>query len=392
MAQTNLIVTYSPAGGPNPRPAGYRPPSYRGGWGIALAGALLTGGAIAALGHFVRPDGTVREGGLERRSDLAPPATGSATPVIPPPVAQRPAGAEPNAQPSPLPYLAVVRDLPRGERPVATRRPLSAAVTEAAQRAAPPRAHSLTIATPAPRAASAAPAEPRDVAQPPSQRRDLAGLLEAQGLVPADPDLADAGLAPVAAWTPEDLSGEASLVPPDEPDADAGWGMADPAPAPAEADSAALLPPPVDPAEPRVTALAENGASPISTSAAAESQPAMALAEPGDTAKRAMIASVPPVATGSAAPPAAVAQHYPLAIVDGEPIGAITLQDLGHGGHAVHLGALVELLKLRMPQAEFARLSSAAAADTFVSLDQLRAAGITVQYDPRQERLLIDAR
>jgi hypothetical protein len=78
--------------------------------------------------------------------------------------------------------------------------------------------------------------------------------------------------------------------------------------------------------------------------------------------------------------------------VDGEPIGAITLQDLGHGGHAVHLGALVELLKLRMPQVEFARLSSAAAADSFVSLDQMRAAGITVQYDPRQERLLIDAR
>jgi hypothetical protein len=276
---------------------------------------------------------------------------------------------------------------------MARRRPLSAAVTGAAERAAPPQARSLTIATPAPPATGAAPAEPRDVAQP-SQRRDLAGFLEAQGLLPADPELADAGLAPVAAWTPEDVSGEANLVPPDEPDADAGLAMAvsDPAPAPGGTDSPAPLPPLANPAEPSVTVSAENGASPMSTSTAAESQPAMSLAEPGDTAERAMIASVPPVAAGSAPPPAALAQHYPLAIVDGEPIGAITLQDLGHGGHAVHLGALVELLKLRMPQVEFARLSSAAAADSFVSLDQMRAAGITVQYDPRQERLLIDAR
>ena len=91
-------------------------------------------------------------------------------------------------------------------------------------------------------------------------------------------------------------------------------------------------------------------------------------------------------------PASRTAQFFPLAIVDGEPVGAITLRDLGQQGQAIHLAALVELLKLRMPQAEFAKLNSAAAADSFVTLDQLRAAGITIQYDAAQDRLLIDAR
>ena len=103
------------------------------------------------------------------------------------------------------------------------------------------------------------------------------------------------------------------------------------------------------------------------------------------------LASANSIAAGMT-PAFQTAQFFPVAIVDGEPIGAITLRDLGQQGQAIHLAALVELLKLRMPQAEFARLNSAAAADSFVTLDQLRAAGITIQYDAAQDRLLIDAR
>ena len=85
-------------------------------------------------------------------------------------------------------------------------------------------------------------------------------------------------------------------------------------------------------------------------------------------------------------------QSYPLAVVDGDALGAVTLRELGPQGQAIHLGALIGVLKLRRPgaAAEFAGIG--AAADRFVTLDQLRAAGITIQYDARTNRLLIDAR
>ena len=68
-------------------------------------------------------------------------------------------------------------------------------------------------------------------------------------------------------------------------------------------------------------------------------------------------------------------------------LGAVTMR-----GDNVHLGSLVGLLQLRMPAQEFTRLKAAPSADSFVSLDTLRTAGLDVKVAADGESLALAAR
>ena len=85
----------------------------------------------------------------------------------------------------------------------------------------------------------------------------------------------------------------------------------------------------------------------------------------------------------------AFVQHFPTVVVNGAQLGAITLRDFGTGKSSIHLGALLGLLRLRMLETDYARLSTAASADRFVTLDRLREAGIPIRYDQQHDRLSI---
>ena len=98
------------------------------------------------------------------------------------------------------------------------------------------------------------------------------------------------------------------------------------------------------------------------------------------------------IALNAASPEASFVQSYPLVVADGEVLGAVTLRDFGTSGMAVHLRSLLGLLRLRMPEAEFLRLDGAAAADRYVTFEELRMAGIDAQFDARGTRLALFTR
>lgn len=91
-------------------------------------------------------------------------------------------------------------------------------------------------------------------------------------------------------------------------------------------------------------------------------------------------------ANGAAPADNAEAQTFPTVSLDGIALGAVTMR-----GDTVHLGSLVGLLQLKMPPEEFARLKTAPAADSFVGIDTLRAAGLAIAIDSAGERLTLAA-
>lgn len=97
--------------------------------------------------------------------------------------------------------------------------------------------------------------------------------------------------------------------------------------------------------------------------------------------------TAPEVLASSAEVPAvAEVQSFPTVTVDGVALGAVTMR-----GDTVHLGGLVGLLRLRLPAEDFQRLEAAPAADSFVSIDALRAAGVEVALDPERDTITLRA-
>jgi hypothetical protein len=392
MAQANVIVTYAPAR--RAASAADVPQSARRGqrrWSATLAGAVLAGGAVFALGQFVTSDGNFREAGFPVRA--GPPIAELDGAEARPPA---PAALRPETKPRALPYLALVRDIAPGPATQRAARPPSAAVDRGGSTALIP----APAATPEQPTADGAAllADLTTQPLPPVQgglRRDLAGFLEAQGhelMVPDSPGtlIATHGAlppAPVLAASPAKadipLETEAGPIEVVETPAEAALAVAPPP----------ELSPPPDAAPPQ--RLAEVAPAPKSAPTPA---PTAMLAGTAETGARdeapASLALAPLRQPMAIAAPSAQApvQSYPLAVVNGEPLGAVTLRDNGASEPAIHLGALLELVRLRMPEAEFTRLSAAAAADRFVTFDELRAAGIMVRFDPRENRLVVGVR
>lgn len=432
MVQSNIIVTYAPAR----RPAAVA--SARGALGggprrvrMTLAGALLAGGAAFTLGTFVRPDGTIREPGtaIQPQPSLAAAERDN---LVPSGLPERPVSAAPEsdvADAERLPYLALVRDVTLAPAPALADAALPLAAP-APRRAPPPsaragmRADRRPAPPPGPPAAAPAPhsasldasiTAKTELAPPPPAptrglRRDLEGFLGEQGLVLAADAGADSGIAPVSEWDAADFAADdaapslGAAAPPDLPvetaspqnqaDISSEEPIAHVAALALTAEAADDLPIAEAVPSPQVppTARASAERSPTTPRAAAHAETVEPVGDRPPAVAVLSIAPMPASLIASARMDPAQVQSYPVAVVNGEPLGAITLRDLGAQGAAVHLRALVELLKLRMPEAEFMRLSTAAAADRFVTFDELRAAGIGVRHDPRQARLFIEAR
>ncbi|MBL8655951.1 MAG: hypothetical protein JNJ92_01170 [Altererythrobacter sp.] len=442
MTRSNVMVSYAPASWAAAAPVPRRDSRAGLGRKAVWAGVLLAGTATVALFPLGAPERQPDEGprmgrvAVGQGDDAGDARPWMASDVLPAPV---PIAADI------LPFLAFVSDgaiqpLPAVAQPAA---PPPAVAPPALTK--PPLRHPSMGAPQPPRASAttrlhAAAANPPQAERVPlaGGRRDLEGFLADRGLLVAGPPPGEPRSRPVADWTAGELAAAPAPIAPSAPAtllADAPPGGEAAAPAVATPPAQLVLPqaevpvpsgeaPAFDPPPPGViepeAALA---APPLPDPATAEpvasrgdpapAAPALALsgssradlrvdqdrrpASPPDAAPRAE-----PPASASAARSGATAvdapqtasfvQSYPLAVVDGEALGAVTLRDLGPQGQAIHLGALIGVLKLRMPgaAAEFAGIG--AAADRFVTLDQLRAAGITIQFDPRAGRLLIDAR
>ena len=59
---------------------------------------------------------------------------------------------------------------------------------------------------------------------------------------------------------------------------------------------------------------------------------------------------------------------------------------------SIYLGSFLSLFKSRMDPVTFQRLSSAKAADQYVTLEVLRDFGLDMEYDSKRERLMLQIR
>lgn len=77
--------------------------------------------------------------------------------------------------------------------------------------------------------------------------------------------------------------------------------------------------------------------------------------------------------------------------IDGEVAGKLEFKQTNQS-LAVRLGSIVELLRDRYDVSEFERISSSAASDVFVTMAQLRDAGIPITYDPVYDEFNVGTR
>ena len=418
MTRPNILVSYAPAHPAATRTAdGGRVPTGTGitGW----KGALLAGGALCALGLFVRWEAEMPAEGPDWQPAVAPSHTGTIW------------ATAPTAAPS-LPFLALVRDTPV-TAPLAT-------ITLSPGYTAPVKPEKVAPQPPRSPVAERSRDKPREIAVParqaakparaiPSagQRRDLEGFLADQGLELV-PDTSRPVPASVDAWSDEDLLAGAQPQRAAAEMASASGESTEPsagitAPSPPELNNVMV----VEESEPAVQPVAAASDPGLATQEETPPPPpppdagngdsdqriALAMASPdvaapqvaespsGGLRARSPLPSQPssgvrPVAMPSSLPepdPPATAspefeQSYPQAVVAGETLGALTLRDFGQNGQVIDLAALVGLLRLKMPEADYTRFR-AASAGQFVTLDRLRAAGFSVEFDRRRGRLLI---
>jgi hypothetical protein len=84
--------------------------------------------------------------------------------------------------------------------------------------------------------------------------------------------------------------------------------------------------------------------------------------------------------------PAEVAVRF-----DDRAIGMVAIRVSQINTVDVQLSGLLEVMADRFAPEEFARLRDSAAADTYVPLDELRAAGLGLRYDPVYDELVVGA-
>ncbi|MEL7218072.1 MAG: hypothetical protein AAGK01_06535, partial [Pseudomonadota bacterium] len=77
--------------------------------------------------------------------------------------------------------------------------------------------------------------------------------------------------------------------------------------------------------------------------------------------------------------------------IDGRVAGQLEFQQTNRA-LSVRLGSIVELLKDRYDMREFERITASAASDVFVTMAQLRDAGIPITYDPVYDEFNVGSR
>lgn len=384
-----------------------------------IAGTVLAGGAaIVTYSQFAgRP-----EPGMESQTEAQPLAAPESTAPLPPPRSDPAPAIDTLLSPAPAAQFSKPGPLPR---PQPFARPaelpwLMALGSAPEQRAAPAvaskRADVPVRAAPRPQPARLAETRKQEVgaAQPPAGQASPVALSASQEAIPRayEPQAVhtDIALSPPPLADPVEPS---AAPPPLEvaPDTDFAASFAPLANEVAESGTEAQpAGEAIGPPAAELALATQNVALPEEAMAPASLAPPAAVPEVEALATVEAIEELPPelpaapaaLATAPAPPAQPGAGHvqavapdyvqvFPMVMVDGEPLGAVTLRELGAETSTVHLGALLGLFRLKMPESEFARLSGAAAADQFVSLAQLREAGIEVRYDERRVRLVIES-
>ena len=85
----------------------------------------------------------------------------------------------------------------------------------------------------------------------------------------------------------------------------------------------------------------------------------------------------------------AVTQTYPQVRIGNRTLGAITMRTARNGSPTIHIGGLLSLMKLKLPRSDYERFSSASAASTFISLEDLRKSGIPAEMSSDGGELVI---
>lgn len=163
-----------------------------------------------------------------------------------------------------------------------------------------------------------------------------------------------------------------------------------PAPEPALEESAQLVAAPSARATPGLA----GDARPALVAPAAP-VPALKAFDPAETAS---LASVIDPIRPATLPPSASASPFDIDIksklvtrIDGQVAGQLDFQQT-EKALSVRLGSIVELLKDRYDLGEFERITASSASDLFVTMHQLRDAGIPITYDPVYDEFNVGSR
>lgn len=108
----------------------------------------------------------------------------------------------------------------------------------------------------------------------------------------------------------------------------------------------------------------------------------------------AMQVALPPPARLSEQELAALQGDAPLELtvrIGGETVGKVAFRVNDNRAIDVQLSGLLDVLSDRFAPEDFARMRTAAAADSYVPLDSLRAVGISLRYDPIYDELRVSA-
>lgn len=79
-----------------------------------------------------------------------------------------------------------------------------------------------------------------------------------------------------------------------------------------------------------------------------------------------------------------------LAMRSGDQVLGTVAFQVARGKVAVHIGQVLDLFEGQLDEARFASLRGSPAAETFVSLEQLQAAGIAITYNAAYDELVLD--
>ena len=137
------------------------------------------------------------------------------------------------------------------------------------------------------------------------------------------------------------------------------------------------------------------GGAPSELTEPAAPVPALKTFDPAETAS---LASVIDPTRPATLPPSASASPFDLDIksklvtrIDGQVAGQLDFQQTNQA-LSVRLGSIVELLKDRYDMGEFERITASSASDLFVSMHQLRDAGVPITYDPVYDEFNVGSR
>lgn len=202
------------------------------------------------------------------------------------------------------------------------------------------------------------------------------------------------------AGSPDPANGmpQSPAPPSAEPRAGPPVALPESADVPAEGEHPAIALIPAEPAGQARSAVPADTAAPVAPPIVPASPPHQAGSaapttsgfEGGSAGEASPLVQPAPDLERSRSPSGQFVQSYPVTVLDGVEIGAIPMRISADNVISIYLGSFLSLFQTRMDPDIYQRLSSARAADQYISLDVLRSYGLNMTYDSKHERLILD--